>query len=70
MSSAAVVIGALRVETPVQAKKRRCILRRYFYYPLTEQSCGGGYRVCPVRMYVSTYVRSFVRSYVHLLSSL
>ena len=26
-----------------------------------------GYRVCPVRMYVSTYVRTFVRSYVHPL---
>ena len=26
-----------------------------------------GYRVCPVRMYVSTYVRTYVRSYVHLL---
>ena len=26
-----------------------------------------GYRVCPVRMYVSTYVRTYVRSYVHPL---
>ena len=26
-----------------------------------------GYRVCPVRMYVSTYVRTYIRSYVHLL---
>ena len=47
------------------------------YYTLAQQSCGGlsprttklwrGYRVCPVRMYVSTYIRTFVRSYVNPL---
>ena len=53
------VITALQVISNTESRKSQVSLS-----PRTTK-LWRGYRVCPVRMYVSTYVRTYVRSYVH-----